>query len=285
MEEYLRFNAQLRLARSTPAAQVSRAVHRLLADFALHSCASSRIGDAFLRGISGGEHRRLSIAAELLTRPPLLLVDEPTTGLDATSAKRVVAILAHLAGAGVAVVLSIHQPRADIFAMMSHVLLLASHRTLGGRTVYSGAAAAAEAHFAALGRPKPAGVNVADFVLDVVVRASPDEAEALVAAFARSGTSYAQARSSASAQYAAALGAGVAGGGARAYIEKHQPTLRLQVRAPAAAAFCVPSARRRADVSAPCCSSRSSPSASCATSCVTPGSSSRPSPPRSPRRC
>lgn len=228
MEEYLRFNAQLRLAPSTPPAHVERAVDRLLHDFALHSCASSRIGDAFLRGISGGEHRRLSIAAALLTRPPLLLVDEPTTGLDATSAKRVVAILAHLAGAGVAVVLSIHQPRADIFAMMSHVLLLAPHRALGGRTVYSGSAAAAEAHFAALGRPKPPGVNVADFVLDVVVRASPEEAEQLVAEFARSGANTAQARSTARAQYDAALGAG----SAPAFIEKHQPTLRLQVRLP-----------------------------------------------------
>ena len=67
----------------------------------------------------------MSIGCELLTRPGLLLLDEPTTGLDSTNAARVVDILAELAGRqGVTVLLSIHQPRPDIFRLMDRVLLL-----------------------------------------------------------------------------------------------------------------------------------------------------------------
>lgn len=42
--------------------------------------AHSFIGDAFLRGLSGGEKRRVSIASELITRPSVIFLDEATTG-------------------------------------------------------------------------------------------------------------------------------------------------------------------------------------------------------------
>ena len=66
----------------------------------------------------------MSIGCELLTRPGLLFLDEPTTGLDSTNAARVVDIMARLARSGVTVVMSIHQPRPDIFRLMDRVLLM-----------------------------------------------------------------------------------------------------------------------------------------------------------------
>ena len=72
----------------------------------------------------GGEKRRVSVAAELLTRPSLLFMDEPTTGLDSSSAAMLVDFLADFSTSGPCVVLSIHQPRPDIFRLMQRMLLL-----------------------------------------------------------------------------------------------------------------------------------------------------------------
>ncbi len=66
----------------------------------------------------------MSIAVELLTRPGLLLLDEPTSGQDSSNAAKVVDILARLAGQGVTVLLSIHQPRPDVFRLMDRLLIL-----------------------------------------------------------------------------------------------------------------------------------------------------------------
>ncbi len=111
---------------------VRRRVAEVVSELGLERVAHSLIGDAFVRGLSGGEKRRVSIGCELLTRPGLLLLDEPTTGLDSTNAARVVDILASLAGQqGVTVLLSIHQPRPDIFRLMDRVLLLSGEGQVG----------------------------------------------------------------------------------------------------------------------------------------------------------
>jgi ABC-type glutathione transport system ATPase component len=44
------------------------------------SCADTNVGDAKVRGISGGEKKRLSLACELLASPSVIFADEPTTG-------------------------------------------------------------------------------------------------------------------------------------------------------------------------------------------------------------
>ena len=46
-----------------------------------------------VRGISGGEKRRTGIGMELITSPHVLFLDEPTTGLDASTASSVMQLL------------------------------------------------------------------------------------------------------------------------------------------------------------------------------------------------
>ena len=62
-------------------------------------CRNTIIGVAGrIKGISGGEMKRLSFASEVLTDPPLMLCDEPTSGLDSYMAYQVISVLKNLAG-------------------------------------------------------------------------------------------------------------------------------------------------------------------------------------------
>jgi ABC-type glutathione transport system ATPase component len=51
--------------------------------------ANTIVGDAKVRGLSGGERKRLSLGCELIGSPPLIFLDEPTSGLDAAAAEKV----------------------------------------------------------------------------------------------------------------------------------------------------------------------------------------------------
>jgi ABC-2 type transport system ATP-binding protein len=62
--------------------------------------------DRVLKGYSGGMRRRLDLAASLMTRPPVLFLDEPTTGLDPTSRQRVWEAIRDLLADGVTVLLT-----------------------------------------------------------------------------------------------------------------------------------------------------------------------------------
>ncbi|CAN0492074.1 unnamed protein product, partial [Laminaria digitata] len=79
--EHLMFHAHLRLPAGTPLKRRHCRVMEVLQHLGLGEIWDSRIGGGLTRGVSGGEKRRLSIATEILTRPALLFLDEPTTGL------------------------------------------------------------------------------------------------------------------------------------------------------------------------------------------------------------
>ncbi|XP_069464561.1 ATP-binding cassette sub-family G member 8 [Ambystoma mexicanum] len=177
VRETLSFVAKLRLPRTFSEEQRERRVEDVIAELRLRQCANTRVGNVYLRGVSGGERRRVSIGVQLLWNPGVLIFDEPTSGLDSFTAHNLVTTLSRLARGNRLVVLSIHQPRSDIFQLFDLVLLLSS-----GTTIYSGAACDMVQYFTSIGYPCPRYSNPADFYVDLTSidrRSSEQEKECL----------------------------------------------------------------------------------------------------------
>ena len=85
----------------------------VIAELGLRHVADSKVGGVEIRGISGGERRRVSIAVQLLLDPNILFLDEPTSGLDSFTAHHLIETLAKLSGNNRIVMLTIHQPRSQ----------------------------------------------------------------------------------------------------------------------------------------------------------------------------
>lgn len=115
VRETLSLAAELQLPQISSAEARDEYVNALLRRLGLVSCADSIVGDAKVRGISGGEKKRLSLACELMASPSVIFADEPTTGLDAFQAEKVMETLSQLAQEGHTVICSIHQPRGSIY--------------------------------------------------------------------------------------------------------------------------------------------------------------------------
>ncbi|XP_006783681.1 ATP-binding cassette sub-family G member 8 isoform X1 [Neolamprologus brichardi] len=177
VRETLSFVAKLRLPTHFTQAQRDQRVDDVIAELRLRQCAHTRVGNNYIRGVSGGERRRVSIAVQLLWNPGILILDEPTSGLDSFTAHNLVITLSRLARGNRLVLLSVHQPRSDIFQLFDLVVLMSS-----GSAVYCGAAREMVPYFTALGHPCPRYCNPSDYYVDLISidRRSPErEAECL----------------------------------------------------------------------------------------------------------
>ena len=183
VRESLIFSATLRLcgtnAQTGCMPNVHSIVRQVLFDLQIDQIADSRIGnihgDSQTRGISGGERKRVAIGMELVVNPPVLLLDEPTTGLDAAAAITVMSLMHALVQKRKTVVIcTIHQPRSDVFHQFGKVMVLrplsSSLGTAKNSLYYVGPPHSALQWLESKGHSLPnSGTNVADLLLDSVV--------------------------------------------------------------------------------------------------------------------
>jgi ABC transport system ATP-binding/permease protein len=103
VREALGYAAKLRLPHDTRRSELAESVARVLDELALQEHAETRI-----ELLSGGQRKRAGLAVELLGRPSLLFLDEPTTGLDPGLETRMMTLLRELADHSRAVVVVTH---------------------------------------------------------------------------------------------------------------------------------------------------------------------------------
>lgn len=127
IDQALGYAAELRMPPDTTEADRQRVIGQVLEELELTPHAQTRVDK-----LSGGQRKRVSVAMELLTGPSLLVLDEPTTGLDPALDRQVMAMLRQLADAGRVIVVVTHS--LTYLDDCDQVLLLAP----GGKTAFCG---------------------------------------------------------------------------------------------------------------------------------------------------
>jgi ABC-type multidrug transport system ATPase subunit len=127
LEHTLRYAARLRFPSSASRAEVDNAVSDAIDAVGLSEQADVRVGS-----LSGGQRKRASIAAELLTQPHVFFLDEPTSGLDPVTSAELVAQLRGLADRSATVVFTTHS--VEDLAACDRVVFMAP----GGRVGFVG---------------------------------------------------------------------------------------------------------------------------------------------------
>lgn len=135
VEEALRFSARLRLPGDASTLEVEKLVRQTIQQLGLGERAAVRI-----HRLSGGQRKRVSIAAEVLARPAILFLDEPSSGLDPATEFKLMELLRELANLGCTVICTTH--------VMENVYLFDQLLVVvAGRLVYSGTPQMARDHF------------------------------------------------------------------------------------------------------------------------------------------
>lgn len=140
-----------RMKRDEPEDVAEAEVANLLAKFGLESIADDVIGTLFKQVISGGQKKRVEMCTELVAPSPLLLLDEPLSGLDGGTAYDVLLAMKDILNdhrGDVSILMSIHQPNSRIVELFDHVLLLSE-----GGMLFFGTLNEAVAYFAEIGFP------------------------------------------------------------------------------------------------------------------------------------
>ncbi|OCT77647.1 ATP-binding cassette sub-family G member 5 [Xenopus laevis] len=161
VKETLTYTALLALQRHSKQA-IKEKVESAMTELSLMQVANSVIGGRIFNGISSGERRRVSIAAQLIQDPKIILLDEPTTGLDSMTANQIVLLLSELARKDRIVIISIHQPRSELFKVFDKIAIMSL-----GELIFCGNPEEMISFFDGCGYECPQHSNPFDFYVDL----------------------------------------------------------------------------------------------------------------------
>ncbi len=126
-------------------------VDRVLDLMGLRECAETIIGSQMIRGVSGGQKKRVSVAEVLMGAPRVLCLDEISSGLDSRTTLDIVSALKEWAiETDGTLVASLLQPAPEVFALFDNVVCL-----MDGQIVYHGPRDGILEYLAELGLPCP----------------------------------------------------------------------------------------------------------------------------------
>ena len=120
--EALKFSALLRLDAKFSDEVINQLVDEVLVSLGIDNCADIMIGNAMIKGISGGQRKRTSVGVEIITNPSLLFLDEPTSGLDSFAAYNLIKLLNEFSKINCNVLCTIHQPSSEVFYLFDMVI-------------------------------------------------------------------------------------------------------------------------------------------------------------------
>ncbi|GJQ84325.1 hypothetical protein Trydic_g5263 [Trypoxylus dichotomus] len=156
--ELMNLAADLKLGSRFTAKEKSKIVMTVVQTIGLESCLKTRT-----ESLSGGQSKRLAIALELIDNPPVMFLDEPTTGLDNVVAKQCIQLLKTLADQGRTIICTIHQPPDSLFNCFDQVYFMSQ-----GYCIYSGSVPQMVPFLEAVNLPCATYSSPADYIIELV---------------------------------------------------------------------------------------------------------------------
>lgn len=129
----LYYNAKLSISDKSKE-EIDQIINQSLKNLGLEHTRDLKVGNVMKQTISGGQRKRLNIALELIRQPPVLFVDEPTSGLSSRDSENVIDLLKELTLMGKLIFVVIHQPSSDIYKMFDKVIIMDE----GGYPIFNG---------------------------------------------------------------------------------------------------------------------------------------------------
>jgi len=141
-----------------------------LALLGLSGCANTVIGNANLKGVSGGERRRVTMGEMLVTGSQIFCADEISTGLDSAATFDITAYLRTAAHAlQKSILVALLQPPPEVIDLFDDIIVLAE-----GHIIYHGERTQVQEYFENLGFELPEGKDLGDFIVELPTRNGVD---------------------------------------------------------------------------------------------------------------